>query len=98
MRLIDFIKNVGRPLTYYPSLAIKLGGVKPAILLCQFLYWYEKSKKQGWVYKTQEEIREETGLIISEQNSARKILGGLNLLEERNVRSKHRNVLQSKHK
>lgn len=74
---------VGRPIAYYPEIA-KIIGVKATIFLCQFLYWQGKQDDpEGWIYKTQEEIYEETGLSRKEQESSRRKLKDLGILEEK---------------
>ena len=89
MRFTDFLVDIGRPVAYYPEIAIRLGNVKAAIFLCQFLYWHDKGQS-GWTYKTIEEITQETGLSKKEQMSARKLLRELNLMDEDNKRLEHR--------
>jgi len=80
----DSLKVVGKPIAYYPEIAKALGNVKSAIFVCQFLYWEGKqADKDGWIYKTQEEIYNETGLSRKEQESARKQLRELGILEEK---------------
>ncbi len=77
------LKAVGSPVAYYPSISKALGSVKACIFLCQFLYWEGKQEiKDGWIYKTQDEIYNETGLSAEEQRSARKLLKELGILEE----------------
>lgn len=91
MKLTDFLEDVGRPVAYYPSLALALGGVKQAVLLCQIIYWTGKgSDPEGWIYKTAEELQEETGLSYEEQLGARKVLVRAGVLEEWNQRLIHR--------
>ena len=91
MKLTDFLEDVGRPVAYYPGLALALGGVKQAILLCQMIYWVGKgADPEGWIYKTQEELRDETGLSFDEQRTARKVLCGFDLMSERYARLEHR--------
>lgn len=91
MKLSDFLTEVGHPVAYYPSLARALGGVKQAVLLCQLIYWTGRGSKQdGWVYKTQEELLNETGLSFDEQRTARKSLIKAKVLEERYARLEHR--------
>ena len=86
MRLSDFLEEVGKPIAYYPALAKVLGGVREAIFLCQFAYWHGKQHdSDGWIYKTQEEIEEETGLDPNEQRAARLQLKRLNVLHEKKV-------------
>ena len=91
MKLTDFLEDVGRPVTYYPALAERLGGVKQAIFLCQIIYWTGKgAHPEGWIYKTAEELKTETGLSYKEQTGARKALVELGVLEEWNQRLHHR--------
>lgn len=81
---VDALRLVGRPVAYYPKIAEALGSVDAAIFLCQFLYWEGKqSDKDGWIYKTIEEIKKETGLSYYEQKRSRKILKELGILEEK---------------
>jgi hypothetical protein len=78
-----FLKEIGRPVAYYPRLANAIGSVKAAVFLCQLLYWQDKGHNaEGWIYKTQEEIIQETGLTRRKQESARKLLVELGLVEE----------------
>ncbi|MGF2037247.1 MAG: hypothetical protein RMZ43_018325 [Nostoc sp. CmiVER01] len=83
MRLTDFLKDLGNPVAYYPKLVAVTGGVLPNLFLCQMYYWLGKQKDdQGWIYKTQIEIEQETGLTRKEQESARKSLKARGLLKE----------------
>jgi hypothetical protein len=80
--LVDLIGS--RPIAYWPALARKVGGVKAAIMLGQLLYWSgDKSaqKRDGWFYKSVNEFELETGLNKVEQQSARKKLVALGLIE-----------------
>lgn len=91
MKLTDFLRDVGRPLTYYPSLARALGCVKAAIFLSNLIYWTGKQKDpDGWIYKSSEEIEGETGLPYDQQHTARKRLKRMGLIEERYARLDHR--------
>jgi len=64
-------------------LAKVLGGVKQAIFASQLLYWHGKGKRaDGFIWKTQEEWTEETGLSPAEQRTARKRLVKMGILEE----------------
>lgn len=91
MKLSDFLKGIGRPVAYFPKLAVVLGGVKEAVFLAQIIYWSDKGDSgDGWIYKTQEELCGETGLSRYEQEGARKTLRGLGILEERYARLEHR--------
>lgn len=73
-----------RPVAYHPKLAKAVGGVKQAVFICQFLYWHGKGADgDGWIYKSQAEIEEETGLSRYEQETVRKTLGKLEVLNEK---------------
>lgn len=80
---------MGRVVAYYPNLKKVTGSTTASILLCQFLYWLDKTKT-GWIYKDSYEIEEETGLSIYEQQTARKILLELNILSEEYKRLDHK--------
>ncbi len=84
MRISEFFQKAGRPVAYYSSFAKALNSVNAALLLCQLLYWMGKQKnKEGWIYKSREEIFEEIGLSRSEQETARRRLKELGILEEK---------------
>jgi len=84
MKLSDCLREVGRPVAYYPKLSKFAGSVKAAIFLCQFIYWEGKQmdKETRWIFKTQREIQEETGLSRYEQEGARGELKKRGYLEE----------------
>lgn len=80
----EAIKAVGRPITFYPSLAKALGSVKVGVFISNFLFWEGRQKdSDGWIYKMQSEIFEETGLSRNEQETARKVLRDLGILFEK---------------
>jgi len=90
MKIGDFLEDLGRPVAYFPKLALALGGVKAAVFYCQLLYWKGKeSSEDGGIYKTAEEIQEETGLSYKEQLAVRKHLKSLGVLKERYARLEH---------
>lgn len=63
-----------RPIAYQPGLALVLSSVNASILFFQLLYWHEKgNRKDGWIYKTMHELKDETGLTRTQQESAIKI-------------------------
>jgi hypothetical protein len=83
MKLTDLLQDVGRPVAYYPRLAIALGGVKQAIFLCQMIYWDGKeANADGWIRKPQREITDETGLSREETDRVRAALVKAGLLEQ----------------
>lgn len=89
MKLTNYIIDMGRVVAYYPNLKKITGSTTASILLCQFLYWIDKTKT-GWIYKDSFEIEEETGLSVYEQQTARKILIELNILTEEYKRLDHK--------
>lgn len=86
--ITEFLK---RPIAYQPVLAKAFGSVKLGILWSQLYYWHDKgSDDDGWIYKTQGDIYDETGLSRREQETARKIGRKLAVLEEKYDGSKSR--------
>lgn len=84
MKLTDFLRDIGRPLVYYPSLSKITGGVKETIFLCNLIFWTGKQKDaEGWIRKSCNEIEEETGLTRREQDKARNTLKKEKLILER---------------
>jgi len=72
-----------RPVAYHPDIARIVGGVKAAVFLCQLLYWTGKgNRSDGYIWKTQSEIESETALTRTEQESARRKLRQLGVLDE----------------
>jgi hypothetical protein len=70
-----------------PPIIIKaFGSAKLAILWSQIYYWSDKTKDpEGWVYKTREEIFDETGLSRTEQETARAIGAKFGVLESKRM-------------
>ncbi|ORJ47569.1 hypothetical protein B2M27_25315 [Kluyvera intermedia] len=80
------IQLLDRPIAYNPAFAkLKVGKVKAgpvaAVFLSQMVYWHNRMDG-GWVYKTQAHIKSETALTRDEQETARKRLIALGVLEE----------------
>jgi hypothetical protein len=80
----------GDYVAYYPRVAGVCGNIKSAILLSQALSWTsgylrQNPGREGWFWKTREEWFQETGLSRWEQESARKRLRELGLLEEKRM-------------
>ena len=66
-------------------------GAKGAILLAQLFYWSGKEQSgEGWIYKTQLDLENETGLSRHEQNKCVEDLKKKNVLETRYERLDHR--------
>lgn len=71
-----------RPIAYNPIIAKTFGSVKLGILWSQIYYWSDKTKDpDGWIYKTQTEIFNETALSRKEQETARKLGNKLKVME-----------------
>jgi len=84
MEISAVLKAVGRPINYWPIFCKAFGDSKTGIFLSNFLYWEGKQKDpDGWIYKTQKEILDETGLERTGQEYARKKLRELDCLEEK---------------
>lgn len=58
------------PIAYSPRLSMVLKSINASILLAQLLYWRGKGAYGEWVYKTIEDMAEETGMSRSEQDTA----------------------------
>lgn len=72
-----------RPIAFH-RVFVPLAGITGALFLSQLMYWSDKgSDKDGWIYKTQAEWTEETGLSRYEQEFVRKTLRKDGVLEER---------------
>lgn len=90
MRPSESLKVAGRPIAYYPKLAKPLGSVNAAILFGHFFYWHDKTENPLGVYRTAEEIEDETGLSVQEQRTARSKLKERGVLIETEKRIEHR--------
>jgi hypothetical protein len=71
------------PVAYHPLIARAVGSVTAGVLLAQLLYWTPRTDRpDGWFYKTRDELYQETALTRTEQETARKALKQLGVLEE----------------
>lgn len=96
MGLVKYIIDLGKPVAYYPNLKRVTESTTATILLCQLIYWSDKTKDDGWIWKNSDELEIETGLTYNEQRTARKILLDKGIIEEVNVRSRHRTKFRVK--
>ena len=76
-----------RVVSYRPCFARAFGGASCALLLSQFCYWAGTPTVRGrggdgWFWKPQREITEETGLTRRETETARRRLRDLGILRE----------------
>nr|DAG71791.1 MAG TPA: hypothetical protein [Caudoviricetes sp.] len=90
MRVADVLRELGRPIAYYPFLAKYLGGVNAAVFFCQIFYWQDKATSEFGVHKTVDELEHETGLSYEEQRAARTKLRAAGVLIETAKRIEHR--------
>jgi hypothetical protein len=60
-----------RPIAYYPFYRELTGSTTAAILLSQLMYWFNKKDK---IFKTDEEIKQETYLTKKELENAKKLI------------------------
>lgn len=88
-RLTNYIIDLGRAVAYHPGLRQVTGSITATVLLCQFIYWIDKTKS-GWIYKDSYDIEEETGLSVYEQQTARKALIEKGILSEEYKRLDHK--------
>ena len=73
-----------RPIAYHRILARIAGSVSGGVFLSQALYWSKRTTLQdSWFYKTADEWFDETFLTRREQETVRKRLVALKILEER---------------
>ena len=83
MRIGELLRDLGRPIAFYPTLVPVCGSVHATLFLCQLLYWEGKQRdSEGWIYKSQREMEEETGLSRRMQDEARSKLKERGLLTE----------------
>ena len=90
MKPSEIMLDLGRPVAYYSGFAKKWGPAA-GVFFSQMFYWTGKQKDtDGWIYQTQEEIEEDTGLSPDSQQTARKKLLAVGVLEEKRSRIEHK--------
>ena len=84
LKVQSLIEIFDRPIAFHRCFAMISGSTNAGIFLSQAWYWSKRisEDKTGWFYKTQAEWFEETCLSRTEQETARKHLRNLNILEE----------------
>ena len=90
MRPSESLRIAGKPVAYFPQLVKPLGSVIACILFGHFFYWNDKGCSELGIYRTAEEIEEETGLSVQEQRTARAKLRKCGVLIETEKRIEHR--------
>lgn len=82
--MTSLLVDSGSPIAYYPDLVPLVGSVNATILLCQLIYWTGKQHDpNGWIRKESKELQKETGLTKDQQETARKQLRNLGIVEEK---------------
>lgn len=72
-----------RPIAYHRVLAEIAGSASGGVFLSQAIYWAKRATlPDGWFYKTSDQWFEETYLTRREQETVRKRLTALNILQE----------------
>lgn len=78
------LQLLDRPIAFHRCFVPVAESVAGAVWLSQLVYWSGRGQdKTGWIYKTQQEWKEETGLGRSEQENVRKKLRNKMVLEEK---------------
>jgi hypothetical protein len=79
-RVKEMLPN--RTVGYSPDLARAVGGATVGLFLSQLLFLSDKgANTEGWVYKSESDMGRETGLTKREQQSARRKLLGLGVIQ-----------------
>jgi hypothetical protein len=79
-RVKDLLPN--RTVGYSPDLARAVGGATIGLFLSQLLFLSDKgANPEGWVYKSEAEMGKETGLTKREQQTARRKLLALGVIQ-----------------
>ena len=75
------------PVSFHRCLVPVAGGVTPALMLSQAIWTTQtlEATEDGWFMRSQEQWTQETGLTRWEQETARRALRQVGLLEERRV-------------
>ena len=84
------LHSIGRPIAFHPGLVPILGSVNAVLFFGQIFYWQDKTDSQIGVYKSSDEIQQETGLTYREQTNAREKLRDCGVLIETEKRLEHR--------
>ena len=90
MSLTKSLRNIGRPVVFYPRLGRFFGSNNAAVLFAQLSYWLERTNDPEGVFKTADEWTEETGLSVQEQRTARAAMKARGYLIEKHYRFAHR--------
>ena len=84
IRLIEAMND--QPIAFNKHYVFIGCGINGALMLSQLVYWTSRTNdNDGWIYKTQTEWTQETGLTRKEQETARKTLKILGFISEKKV-------------
>ena len=85
MEAANLLKHAGKPFFYYPQVGKKLNSVRDAMFLCHLINSMQEDteSQDGWICKTLADTYEATGLSRWEQETARRNLKKLGILEEK---------------
>lgn len=76
-------RSLGGTVSYNVYLAKVGGGATAGLFLANICYWCERSTDpEGWVWKTREQLGQETALTRREQETARRDLVATGVLQE----------------
>lgn len=90
MNRSTLLHAIGRPIAFHPGLVPILGSVNAVLFFGQIFYWQDKTDSPIGVYKSSDEIQQETGLTYREQVNAREKLRDCGVLIETEKRLEHR--------
>lgn len=90
MKPSSLIHAIGRPIAFNPGLVPILGSVNAVLFFGQIYFWMNHTQNPLGVYKSAEEIENETGLSYREQSTARAKLVEIGVLIETHKRLEHR--------
>lgn len=82
MNALQKLLTGGQVVAYYPALARAVGGIAPALFLQQIAHWSGYSK-DGWVFRTVEQLEEELAMSHKVQATSRRKLVDGGFLEEK---------------
>lgn len=90
MSRASVIRELGRPVAFYPGLA-RILGIEETLFFVQLMYWGERTDNaEQWVFKSADEWESEIALTYRQQARVRDRLKEIGILKERTDRPNHR--------